>query len=70
MGTVAGIPFTDEDILAYNHATKIWPKFFDAADMRLWGNDLDAFAIMEDDSILMSFNTPRRIDNIGWVDDI
>ena len=67
-GEVDGISFTDEDILSYNTATGEWAKFFDASDVGLWWNDLDAFAFMDDGSILMSFSTPRRFAGY-WIDD-
>ena len=67
-GEVDGISFTDEDIMAFDTATGEWSKFFDASDVGLRWNDLDAFTFMEDGSILMSFNSPRRFDG-RWIDD-
>lgn len=68
-GRVDGIDFTDEDILAYNLTTQSWVKYFDASDVGLWWNDLDAFDLMDDGSILMSFKSRRTIAGVGVVDD-
>ncbi len=68
-GRVAGIRFTDEDILAYNLRTQSWSKYFDASDVGLWWNDLHAFDLLDDGSILMSFKTRRTIAGLGEVDD-
>jgi uncharacterized repeat protein (TIGR01451 family) len=67
-GNVSGARFTDEDILAYDTVSGVWSKYFDASDVGLILNDLDAFEIL-DDGILMSFARIRFFNDLGWVDD-
>lgn len=67
-GWAGDVALTDEDIVAYDPAAEQWVKVFDASDVGLMWNDLNAHAIV-DDGILMSFKVPRIIDGLGWVDD-
>lgn len=55
-GTVDGIQFADEDILAYDIASDTWRKLFDASDVGLRDNDVDAFTVLDDGSLLLSFS--------------
>ncbi|RMG95501.1 MAG: carbohydrate-binding protein [Chloroflexi bacterium] len=68
-GTVSGIGFADEDILAYNQGTGTWSMFFDGSDVGVGGGDVDAFTILSDGSLLLSFNGSRNISGVGNVDD-
>ncbi|MEZ4866164.1 MAG: S8 family serine peptidase [Caldilineaceae bacterium] len=68
-GTVGGVTFADEDILAYDAATNSWSLLFDGSDVELGGVDVDAFAFLSDGSLLLSTDNPVTISGIGTVDD-
>lgn len=53
-GNVDGISFEDEDVLAYNTDTDTWSTYFDGTAHGLGATDVDAFFIMDDDSLLLS----------------
>ncbi|MEZ4861597.1 MAG: choice-of-anchor Q domain-containing protein [Caldilineaceae bacterium] len=57
----------DEDILAFNPATVSWSLIWDGSDVGIHG-DLDDFAILDDGSILMSFEQPERINGMMVTD--
>ncbi len=67
-GTVDGISFADEDILAFDIATGSWSLLIDSSDIGP-GTDLDAFHINADGSILMSFSAAATLPDVGAVDD-
>ncbi|MEM7273341.1 MAG: Ig-like domain-containing protein, partial [Actinomycetota bacterium] len=67
-GTVAGISFTDEDILRYDSVTDTWSMFFDGSDV-LPDVDVDAIHINDDGSIDMSFLADATVDGLGLVTD-
>lgn len=67
-GTVEGISFKNEDILAYDPLTGIWSMHFDGSDV-LPGGDINAFHIDEDGSILFSLRMPATLPDVGRVDD-
>ncbi|MGZ8181627.1 MAG: putative Ig domain-containing protein [Methylobacter sp.] len=52
-----GIAFGDEDILVYDTNAGTWALFFDGSDVGLGGSgvNIDAFHILADQSILLSF---------------
>jgi uncharacterized protein YjiK len=52
-GTVAGVSFSDEDILRFDGST--WSLFFDGTDVGV-GTDVFAFYLLDPDSILLSFS--------------
>ncbi|MEM7133565.1 MAG: hypothetical protein AAF702_45145 [Chloroflexota bacterium] len=54
-GSVPGINYHDDDILAYNTNTSLWSLFLDGSDIGLNSGDINGFAILPDDSILLSF---------------
>ena len=66
-GTVDGIDFKDEDILAYNSGTDTWSVHFDGSDVGLSGADLDAVQVLGDgneatlDPILFSLKNGRSL---------
>ncbi|MFG0262562.1 MAG: hypothetical protein ACF788_09255, partial [Novipirellula sp. JB048] len=68
-GVIAGIPFGDEDILAFNAATQQWSLYFDGSNVGLTSYDINAFHIQPDGSILLSFDTNSRIADLGLVRD-
>ena len=68
-GTVGGISFADEDIMAFNTGTSSWAMYFDGSDVGVT-NNTDAFSIMDDGSIIMSFsNSTTSVPGVGTVED-
>jgi hypothetical protein len=61
--------YRDEDILLYNGLTNGWELLFDGSDVGVSNADLDAFDLLADGSILMSFDKPIRFPELGIVDD-
>ncbi|MCA9993611.1 MAG: hypothetical protein KDE29_21665 [Anaerolineales bacterium] len=69
-GSSGGVSFADEDILAYDIASGTWSMYFDGSDVGLGRTDIDAFAILDDGSILLSFNnTTADVPGVGTLDD-
>lgn len=60
-GRIGNVRFRDEDILSYNLLTDQWELYFDGSDVGVANADLNAFHIMEDGSILMSFDKKMRM---------
>jgi subtilisin-like proprotein convertase family protein len=67
-GTVNGLSYADEDILAFNTATNTWSMFFDGSDVGATG-DINGFQLMSDGSILLTYDAAFTISNLGTVDD-
>jgi len=67
-GNVSGIPFRDEDILAFNPGTGGWAMYFDGSDVGLQKWDVNAFHVFDNGDILMSFNKPKTIGGITYDD--
>ncbi len=55
--------------MAYNSATGLWSMVFDGSDMGIGINNLDAFVLLDDGSILMSFVRAQTIGTLADVDD-
>jgi VCBS repeat-containing protein len=68
-GTVGGISFKDEDILAYDLGTGVWSMYFDGSDVGIGGTDVNAFHIDADGSILLSLTAAATIPDVGSIDD-
>lgn len=69
-GTVDGVAFADEDVLAFNPGNNRWSMLIDGSDIGLAGTDIDGFEWRTDGSQLMSFNTPITLPDIpSTVDD-
>lgn len=68
-GTIDGVPYRDEDILLYNTVTKQWSLFFDGSDVGVGNADLDAFTLLADGTILMSFDKGLQFPTLGLVSD-
>ncbi len=71
-GSVGGVSFADEDILAFDTGSSTWSMYFDGSDVGLSGSssrDVDAFYLMDDGSLLLSFVGPTTIPDVGSVDD-
>lgn len=70
-GTVGGVSFSDEDILAYDMSTGTWSMVLDGSDVGLSGSrsgDIDALAIQPDGSILLSVVDATNLPDVGSVD--
>lgn len=57
----------DEDILYFDGQD--WSIYFDGSDVGLAGVDLNAFIIVDPNTLLLSFMQPVTIDGLGKVDD-
>ncbi|HET6443307.1 MAG TPA: putative Ig domain-containing protein [candidate division Zixibacteria bacterium] len=71
-GSVGGVNFADEDILAYDTVSGVWSMYFDGSDVGLGGSgslDVDAFHFMDDGSILLSIVGSSMLPDVGSVDD-
>jgi hypothetical protein len=67
-GTAGGVGFSDEDILSFDTGTSAYAMVFDGSDTGVT-NDVNAFAFLNDGSILISFNTGTSVPGVGTVDD-
>ncbi len=70
-GSVGGVSFADEDILAFNRTTNTWSLYFDGSDVGLSGagaRDINAFHVLDDGTLLLSFIGDTTIPNVGTVD--
>jgi hypothetical protein len=61
------LSFADEDILSFDGTS--FGLLFDGSDVGVGALDLDAFYIVDVDTILMSFGTSATIGSLGTVDD-
>ena len=68
-GTAGGVAFADEDILVKNQGTGAWALFIDGSDIGLANTDIDAFDLLADGSLLMSFDADLTLTGFGTVDD-
>jgi IPT/TIG domain-containing protein len=67
-GTAGGVMFSDEDILTYNGST--FSLVFDGSDVGLAaGMDVDAFTMIDANSLLLSFEAAGTVPGVGLVDD-
>lgn len=67
-----GFAFSDEDILRFDPNTNSWTLYFDGSDVGLGANssqDVDAFDLLDDGSILLSIVGDTSIPNLGSIDD-
>jgi len=67
-GNAGGVAFRDEDILLFHPGTNRWLLYFDGSDVGLGARDLNAFHLLANGDILMSFNSPIKLGNVN-VDD-
>lgn len=63
-----GVSFRDEDILAYDLTNHTWQMLFDGSDVGIT-KDVDAFSLLPDGALLLSFNTTVKVPGLGKVDD-
>lgn len=67
-GTVSGLSYKDEDIVSYSGGSG-WTLLFDGSDVGVGNADVDAFHLMADGNILMSFDKPINLSTLGQVAD-
>ncbi len=65
-GTVGGITFADEDILAFDTATDSWSLFFDGSDVGAT-QDINAFHLESDGTLLLSYSV-TTLPDVGSID--
>jgi hypothetical protein len=63
---VQGISFAEEDILYFDGTN--WTMFLDMSDV-ISHVDVDAFTLLEDGSVLLSFDNHEWVPGVGSVDD-
>ena len=71
-GIIGNLVFTDEDILAFNTANNTWSLHFDGSDVGLGDSrnqDIDAFFLQADTSILFSVTGATSLPDVGEIDD-
>ena len=71
-GSVGGVSFADEDILAFDIATSSWQMYLDGSDIGLNGSgsrDINAFTFMDDGSLIFSVLGATTLPDVGAVDD-
>ena len=65
-GTVGGIAFADEDILAFDTATSSWSLYLDGSDVGITGN-IDGFQLESDGSMLLTLEGNATLAGVGAV---
>ena len=69
-GVAGGVSFEPEDILVFDFNTGSWSIFIDGSDIGLAGNDIGAFVVQSDGSILLNLDDPQSVTGVvGTVDD-
>ncbi|GAA5505761.1 cadherin domain-containing protein [Novipirellula caenicola] len=70
-GTIGGIDFSNEDILAYEQSSGKWSLYFDGSDVGLSNKNVDAFHVNQNDgTILLSVSIATTgIPGLGRVED-
>lgn len=67
-GTVSGISFADEDVLAFNTVTGVWSMLFDGSDVGATTN-VNALHVESDGTLLLSFDGATTLTGLGAVED-
>ena len=67
-GTVGGVSFRDEDVLAYDAAAGTWGILFDGSNVGLGNADVDAFAVLDNGHLLLSVSVLAYLPQLGLVD--
>ncbi|MGF1541825.1 MAG: SdiA-regulated domain-containing protein [Pleurocapsa sp.] len=70
-GTVGGVSFRNEDILAFDFASQTWSLYFDGSNVGLGSGStrINALHVDSDGSILFSLNQTTTLPDVGSVDD-
>jgi uncharacterized protein YjiK len=61
--SVGGVSFADEDIMRFDGMS--WGLFFDGSDVGVSSPDLFGFAVVDSDTLLMSFSAAMTIGNLS-----
>ncbi len=64
---IDGVKYGDEDILAHDPATGDWSLYFDGSDVGLASTDIDALAVLDDGSLLLSTDRTAAVPGLGSV---
>ncbi len=64
--SISTLRFANEDIFYQERRTAAWHHYFDGSDLGITG-DLDAFHLLDDESVLMSFRQTVSVPGIGSV---
>lgn len=67
-GSVGGVAFRDEDVLAYDPDTGVWSVLFDGSNVGLGNTDVDAFAVLDNGHLLLSVELLAPVPGLGLVD--
>ena len=65
-GFIGELLFNDEDILRYDRVSAQWSMLFDGSDVGI-AADVDAFALLEDGTLVLSFDEPLDLPALGTV---
>lgn len=69
-GVAGGVAFDDEDIVTQFRPTGAWSMYFDGSDVGMSGTDIDAFDLLDDGSMLLSFDSSNfTVPGLGSVQD-
>ena len=70
-GSVGGVAFQDEDVLAFDSGSGAWSLAFDGSDVGLAATDVDAFSLVSLDPFVaeLSFRDAETVPGLGAVDD-
>lgn len=66
-GSAGGISFRNEDIVAYDIQSGEWTLYFDGSDVGVT-TDINAFELLNDGSLIMSFDVPTDVSGLGVVE--
>ncbi|MFG0260776.1 MAG: Ig-like domain-containing protein, partial [Novipirellula sp. JB048] len=68
-GMMGDIPYSNEDILAFNTTTGEWSLYFDGSQVGLARSNVNAFYVQQDGSILLSMDRNSYLKGLGLVRD-
>ncbi|MFN8491660.1 MAG: Calx-beta domain-containing protein [Caldilineaceae bacterium] len=70
-GTIKGLTFGKEDILAFNPSTNAWTLLFDGSDVGLQKVNVDCFDVLNPaaakPTLLLSFDKAIKLPTLGWI---
>jgi PKD repeat protein len=69
-GSVGGVSFEDEDILAYDSESDSWSLYFDGSDVGMGGSNkraFTAFELLSNGDILLAIQGPTTLPDVGKV---
>ena len=60
-GTIGGVAYGSEDILAFDVSTGTWTKYFQGSNVGLGRSNINAFSLLPDGSILITLSSSSNI---------